>query len=508
MDQRRSALYIDFDNFFGGLLRSDPQAAMRIAERPQVWLEGLTHPEHGAPRRWLQLRCYLNPGGSVPHPTEPGQRIRFDAFRPYFTQAGVEVVDCPALTRQAKNAADIRIVVDVMTALKQGALFDEFVLASSDSDFTPLLQVLRAADLRTCVIATGSSAIAYEALADEYLDEQDLFDLLAAIEQAEQAEEEADAVDAIPLEAHDTERDIADGTAPDGPAEHSDGAGGTGARTGDAEGTEDEGGRGTRRASSKGRRGTTDDGPGAPAGEPDEGVDAPQGAGWEDFRRFVIAAYRRSTAPLSYTHLSRLALEELDDDLKAGHWFGAGSFKKALERVGLAHALFDDSHVWDDTRHRSPQRTPGARDDEPGDHDGPVSAVDAQAQHQVRVPEPVGRFCTVAKAPRLSRKQWNAVFTVLDEYSETAETFSLSEATTWCQQRARQLGHHQISRESLLYAIRGCIDAGLDLAGAQTPSKDAMREAVHASIVEQARRVGFNASVKDTKALADWIGLD
>ena len=35
VDQRRSALYIDFDNFFGGLLRSDPQAAVRIAERPQ-----------------------------------------------------------------------------------------------------------------------------------------------------------------------------------------------------------------------------------------------------------------------------------------------------------------------------------------------------------------------------------------------------------------------------------------------------------------------------------------
>ena len=32
VDQRRSALYIDFDNFFGGLLRSDPQAAVRIAE--------------------------------------------------------------------------------------------------------------------------------------------------------------------------------------------------------------------------------------------------------------------------------------------------------------------------------------------------------------------------------------------------------------------------------------------------------------------------------------------
>ena len=471
MDQRRSALYIDFDNFFGGLLRSDPQAAVRIAERPQVWIEGLTHPDGAPSRRWLQLRCYLNPGGSVPHPTEPGQRIRFDAFRPYFTQAGIEVVDCPALTKQAKNGADIRIVVDVMAALNQGALFEEFVLASSDSDFTPLLQVLRAADLRTCVIATGSTAIAYEALADEYLDEQDIFDLLAATEGAEQAEEEADAAEP---ESEDDDWDEDDSAVID------------------EDDWED----------------ADDDEPRLLPERDDRSGSRERDADWEDFRSLVTRAYRRSTTPLTYTHLSRLALEELGDGLKASKWFGAGSFKKALEQVGLSHARFDDRCVWDDTRHRAPGKTGsgssgGRRDDQTVN-----SSVESKAQHQVRVPEPVGRFCTVAKAPRLSRKQWNAVFTVLEEYSRTAESFSLSEATTWCQQRAKQLGHHQISREDLLYAIRGCTDAGIDLAGDDQPSKDVMRSAVHASIVEQARRVGFNASAKDTRALADWIGLD
>ncbi|MCM3330550.1 NYN domain-containing protein [Kocuria palustris] len=479
VDQRRSALYIDFDNFFGGLLRSDPQAAVRIAERPQVWIEGLTHPDGAPSRRWLQLRCYLNPGGSVPHPTEPGQRIRFDAFRPYFTQAGIEVVDCPALTKQAKNGADIRIVVDVMAALNQGALFEEFVLASSDSDFTPLLQVLRAADLRTCVIATGSTAIAYEALADEYLDEQDIFDLLAATEGAEQAEEEADAESPADDDSEDWDDD--DPAVLDEDEDRED----------DYDDEDDDE---PRLLPERGAR--------------DSGEDRSQDADWEDFRSFVTRAYRRSTAPLTYTHLSRLALEELGDGLKASKWFGAGSFKKALERVGLPHARFDDRCVWDDTRHKAPAKTSsgssgGRRGDETVN-----TAVESKAQHQVRVPEPVGRFCTVAKAPRLSRKQWNAVFTVLEEYSRTAESFSLSEATTWCQQRAKQLGHHQISREDLLYAIRGCTDAGIDLAGDDQPSKDVMRSAVHASIVEQARRVGFNASAKDTRALADWIGLD
>ena len=452
---------------------------MRIAERPQVWIEGLTHPDGAPSRRWLQLRCYLNPGGSVPHPTEPGQRIRFDAFRPYFTQAGIEVVDCPALTKQAKNGADIRIVVDVMAALNQGALFEEFVLASSDSDFTPLLQVLRAADLRTCVIATGSTAIAYEALADEYLDEQDIFDLLAATEGAEQAEEEADAESPADDDSEDWDDD--DPAVLDEDEDLED----------DYDDEDDDE---PRLLPERGAR--------------DSGEDRSQDADWEDFRSFVTRAYRRSTAPLTYTHLSRLALEELGDGLKASKWFGAGSFKKALERVGLPHARFDDRCVWDDTRHKAPAKTGsgssgGRRDDQTVN-----SSVESKAQHQVRVPEPVGRFCTVAKAPRLSRKQWNAVFTVLEEYSRTAESFSLSEATTWCQQRAKQLGHHQISREDLLYAIRGCTDAGIDLAGDDQPSKDVMRSAVHASIVEQARRVGFNASAKDTRALADWIGLD
>ncbi len=486
MDQRRSALYIDFDNFFGGLLRSDPQAAVRIAERPQVWIEGLTNPEGAPSRRWLQLRCYLNPGGSVPHPTEPGQRIRFDAFRPYFTQAGVEVVDCPALTKQAKNGADIRIVVDVMASLNQGALFEEFVLASSDSDFTPLLQVLRAADLRTCVIATGSTAIAYEALADEYLDEQSIFDLLAATEGAEQAEEEADAADSEP--ADDEEEDWED----DDPAVVEDSDDYDDDEIDEFDDEDDEPRLRPERGTRRGR---------SPEG--------PQDADWEDFRSFVTRAYRRSTTPLTYTHLSRVALDELGDGLKSSRWFGAGSFKKALEKVGLPHARFDDRCVWDDTRHKAPKAGSGSSSgSRGGGQETASSTLEAKAQHQVRVPEPVGRFCTVAKAPRLSRKQWNAVFTVLEEYSRTAESFSLSEATTWCQQRAKQLGHHQISREDLLYAIRGCTDAGIDLAGDDQPSRDVMRSAVHASIVEQARRVGFNASAKDTRALADWIGLD
>ena len=143
MGHRRSAMFIDFDNFFSGLLSSDPKAALELAERPSAWIHRLaTHDAHDV-RRWLVLRCYMNPSGNIAHPLRPGERLYFSKFRPFFTQAGVEVVDCPSLTREAKNGADIRIVIDVMTALQHDTCYDEFVLASSDADFTPLLQVLR-----------------------------------------------------------------------------------------------------------------------------------------------------------------------------------------------------------------------------------------------------------------------------------------------------------------------------------------------------------------------------
>ena len=37
----KSALYIDFDNFFGGLLSVDPKAALEVAQNPSVWVERL-----------------------------------------------------------------------------------------------------------------------------------------------------------------------------------------------------------------------------------------------------------------------------------------------------------------------------------------------------------------------------------------------------------------------------------------------------------------------------------
>jgi hypothetical protein len=68
MGHRRSAMFIDFDNFFSGLLSSDPKAALELAERPSAWINRLATHDADDVRRWLVLRCYMNPSGSIAHP--------------------------------------------------------------------------------------------------------------------------------------------------------------------------------------------------------------------------------------------------------------------------------------------------------------------------------------------------------------------------------------------------------------------------------------------------------
>jgi hypothetical protein len=166
----RSALFVDFDNIFTGLHGHDRDAAYAFGDAPGEWLDRLS--AHGCPdgqkRRFLQARVYVNPQGRVEDTTRGNRsdQLYFSRYRDPLVDAGFEVIDCPPLTQAMKNASDIRMVLDVMTTLQQDAPVDEFVIASSDADFAPLLHVLRAADRRTAVISAGPSAPAYRNIAD------------------------------------------------------------------------------------------------------------------------------------------------------------------------------------------------------------------------------------------------------------------------------------------------------------------------------------------------------
>lgn len=182
MERIRSALYVDFDNIFGGLLEVDRVAARAFAEEPARLIDrlGRLDEEQGIGRALLTRRAYLNPHGFVLD-GELGNdqgRIYLSRFRPHLMRAGFEVIDCPALAARQKNAADIRMVLDVMDLLSREVRYDEVIIASSDADFTPLLLRLRSEDLRTMVLTAGSLSPPYRAVADRHIDESALSALL------------------------------------------------------------------------------------------------------------------------------------------------------------------------------------------------------------------------------------------------------------------------------------------------------------------------------------------
>ena len=153
----RTAIFVDFDNMFGGLAGMDKSAAESFATNPGrllTWLENGEDIDGRFRRRFLLKACYLNPHA-------------FSGYRSYFVSAGFRVIDCPSLTQQGKSAADIHLVLDVVDTLEHTTPFEEFIICSSDADFTPLMVKLRAHDRRTVMVAAGPAAAAYQSVCDE-----------------------------------------------------------------------------------------------------------------------------------------------------------------------------------------------------------------------------------------------------------------------------------------------------------------------------------------------------
>ena len=177
----KCVIFVDFDNIFITLWALDREAAMQFASDPADWLQVLANTHViNEPRRWLVARCYLNPAGFVKKSGADSERLYFARFRPGLVRAGFEVIDCPTLSGASKNAADIRMVVDALELLDHRTHFDEFVLASGDSDFTPLLQKLRAEDRRIMIMSPGNMSAAYTSIADRIVDFEAITELVKA----------------------------------------------------------------------------------------------------------------------------------------------------------------------------------------------------------------------------------------------------------------------------------------------------------------------------------------
>jgi hypothetical protein len=182
-----STIFIDYDNIYLSLKRKSEEAAKRFAKDAGLWLREI---ESGrlitatnglaatAPRRIVMNRCYGNP---VPRRNSSDNATDMNSFpfvRHHFLRAGMEAVDCPPLTSQLKNSADIRMVMDVRDLLGHDTYFDEFIILSGDADFTPLLHRLRAHARRTVVFANDHTAAPYTAIADGEIRESSLISLL------------------------------------------------------------------------------------------------------------------------------------------------------------------------------------------------------------------------------------------------------------------------------------------------------------------------------------------
>ncbi len=182
-----STIFIDYDNIYLSLKRKSEEAAKRFAKDAGHWLREI---ESGrlitatnglaatAPRRIVMNRCYGNP---VPRRNSSDNATDMNSYpfvRHHFLRAGMEAIDCPPLTSQLKNSADIRMVMDVRDLLNHDTYFDEFIILSGDADFTPLLHRLRAHARRTVVFANDHTAAPYTAIADGEIRESSLISLL------------------------------------------------------------------------------------------------------------------------------------------------------------------------------------------------------------------------------------------------------------------------------------------------------------------------------------------
>ncbi|GAA3721477.1 NYN domain-containing protein [Terrabacter ginsenosidimutans] len=289
----RAALYLDFDNVFSGLLQLDPEAAIQFAEEPRLWLDRLTSSlTVDGDRRWLVLRCYMNPAGWVPHPDTgaSGPRLYFSRFRPSFTRAGFDVVDCPRLAH-TKNGADIRMVVDAMDTLSMTSPYDEFVIASGDADMTALLVRLRAADRRTTIVSPSDAADAFTAIADRLVTGQDVLELLQAEPNVDQP--------VLPEEA------------------------------------------------------SADAGESPPSPRPSDSAALEQP--FEAFGSMVRDRYSQALRPLNLASLAGEVRTELGPWITRTGWFGAGSFVRAVELLDLPHLRLSQHWLWDASRHEAPE---------------------------------------------------------------------------------------------------------------------------------------------------------
>jgi len=100
---------------------------------------------------------------------------RYKEYKRPFHEAGIELIDIPQKHYSGKNSADIKMVVDAMDLSASKEHVTIFVIASGDSDFTPLVSKLKEND--KYVIGVGvknSTSTLLAGNCDEFIYYEDL----------------------------------------------------------------------------------------------------------------------------------------------------------------------------------------------------------------------------------------------------------------------------------------------------------------------------------------------
>ena len=89
---------------------------------------------------------------------------RYSEYKRPFHEAAIELIDIPHKYYSGKNSADIRMVVDALDLQYSKSHIDIFVIASGDSDFSPLVSKLK--ENNKSVIGVGVKNSSSELLVD------------------------------------------------------------------------------------------------------------------------------------------------------------------------------------------------------------------------------------------------------------------------------------------------------------------------------------------------------
>jgi hypothetical protein len=447
----KTALFVDFDNIFLSLRNEASEAiALRFANDPGRWIKwlestALRHDEEeGAhrKRRTLIRNCYLNPG---PH----------GRFRSAFTSAAFRVIDCPSVTMQGKNSADIHMVMDILDTLASATHIDEFIIFSGDADFRPVLLRLRAYDRRTVILTVGPSSAAFEGASDYVIRSDDFIEKGLGF-----AATPAPAATALPSSRPIVIKSAA--VERPGPGE------------GEGPAFREPRLDGTPPVPSAGRGPVTQVIP--------SGVPIDRDAVGEEIHGIVS----RSPVPIPLARLAHHLDRVLGDNLRDSNWLGFGSFKRCVESfadLGIAVSNLSSGLVYDPARHELPAA--------PKEESGASGVVE-------RVSRQTG-------APRRTTEEYACVFEAIDAVLGNAP-YQIVETSRAVRDACAERGH-AVSRGDVSFILKGIWyrRAALLTGDRSTRVPGRLAGAFCANVLQLSDNMGLDLSDAERDEVTAWI---